>query len=307
LRNYTGADRLFSNSPFFWIGGLAYSFLATFIARARLICSSAEPQAMLDLLEAQRPTMCNGVASTVLNLARDPGFAERDLSSLRRGNLYPIMPADVRPADPELRCNLLGMTETGSVSLYGAGDADLPEHRRGSFGQPVAGVDTRVVNPDADVDANEGELWVRGPNVMQGYYGRERWQCFDTEGWFHTGDMIRVDQDGDFYFQGRSGDIIRTSGAQVSPREVEAAISDITGGSMSIVIGTPHHDRGQVVTAVMVGNAPFDAEALKAQLKQRLSPYKVPRRFVALAEHELPTLSSGKVDLKKLVELVRDR
>ena len=95
--------------------------------------------------------------------------------------------------------------------------------------------------------------------------------------------------------------------AQVSPREVEAVISDITGGCMSIVVGTPDPDRGQVVTAVLVGDAPIDAEELRAQLKQRLSSYKVPRRFVALAENELPTLSSGKVDLKKLVELVRDR
>jgi acyl-CoA synthetase (AMP-forming)/AMP-acid ligase II len=311
LRRYTGDDRLFSNSPFFWIGGLAYSFLATLIAGARLICSSAAPAATLDLLEAQQPTMCNGVASTVLALARDPSFAKRDLNSLRRGNLYPIMPAAVRPADPELRSNLLGATETGSVSLWGDGDVDLPEHKRGTFGRPVPGIEARVVVAAATSntvqDAEDGELWVRGPNVMQGYYGRERWQCFDAEGWFHTGDMMRVDRDGDFYFKGRGGDIIRTSGAQVSPREVEAAISEITGGRMSFVVGVPDPERGQVVTAVLVGDAPFDAEALKAALKQRLSAYKVPRRFLALADRELPTLSSGKVDLKQLVERVRER
>jgi len=307
LRNYTGDDRLFSNSPFFWIGGLAYSFLATLIAGARLICSGAEPKATLDLLEEQQPTMCNGVASTVLTLAREPDFAERDLSCLRRGNLYPIMPADVRPTDPELRCNLLGATETGSVSLYGAGDVDLPENKRGTFGTPVAGIDARVVDPATNADAGEGELWVRGPNVMQGYYGRERWQCFDGEGWFHTGDMMRVDADGNFYFRGRSGDIIRTSGAQVSPREVEGAISDITGGRLSLVIGVPDPERGQVVTAVLVGDTAFDADELRTKLRQRLSPYKVPRRFISIEENELPTLSSGKVDLKKLVELVCDR
>lgn len=309
LRRYTGDDRLFSNSPFFWIGGLAYSFLATLIAGARLICSSGAPAATLDLLEAQQPTMCNGVASTVLALARDPSFARRDLACLRRGNLYPIMPAAVRPADPGLRSNLLGATETGSVSLYGDVDVDLPEHKRGTFGRPVPGIETRVEDADIDnaQDATNGELWVRGPNIMQGYYGRERWQCFDAEGWFHTGDIMTVDEDGDFYFKGRGGDIIRTSGAQVSPREVEAAISDVTGGRMSFVIGVPDPERGQVVTAVLVGDAAFDAESLKAQLKQRLSAYKVPRRFLSMADRELPTLSSGKVDLKKLVELVRER
>ena len=307
LRGYAGEDRLFSNSPFFWIGGLAYSFIATLLAGARLICSGADPETTLDLLEAEQPTMCNGVASTVLALARDPTFPGRDLSSLRRGNLYPIMPADMRPADPELRCNLLGMTETGSVLLYGGGDADLPEHKRGCFGRPVAGIDCRVVDPDTGRDATEGELWVRGPNVMQGYYGRERWQCFDDDGWFHTGDRVRMDADGDYFFQGRGGDIIRTAGAQVSPREVEGAISDLTEGRLSFVIGVPDPERGQAVTAVIVGDAPFDADALRAALKERLSPYKVPRRIVAMAERELPTLASGKVDLKALVEVVRGR
>ncbi len=307
LRNYTAEDRLFSNSPFFWIGGLAYSFLATLIAGARLICSSAEPKAMLDLLEAEQPTMCNGVASTMLGAARDPSFPKRNLARLRRGNLYPIMPDDVRPADPELRYNLLGMTETGSVSLYGSSEVDLPEHKRGSFGSPVEGIATRIVDPETNQDSTEGELWVRGPNVMQSYYGRERWECFDAEGWFHTGDMMRIDQDGDFFFKGRGGDIIRTAGAQVSPREVEGAVSEVTGGRMSIVIGVPDPERGQAVTAVLVGDAPFDADALKAALKQRLSPYKIPRRFVAMTEKELPTLSSGKIDLKKLAELIRER
>lgn len=304
LRHYTDLDRLFSNSPFFWIGGLAYSFIATLVAGGQLICSGAEPQALLDLLEAERPTLCNGVASTVLSLAQQPGFADRDLSSLRRGNLYPIMPPDTRPRDPELRCNLLGMTETGSVSLYGNGDIDLPEAKRGCFGKPVPGIEARVVDPETGLDAPRGEFWARGENLMQGYYGRERWQCFDENGWFHTGDMMEVDADGDFYFKGRSGDIIRTSGAQVSPREVEGAISDITGGRMSLVIGVPDPKRGQAVTAIIIGEEAIDEEALRSALKQRLSAYKVPRRFITMTEAELPVLSSGKVDLKKLVELV---
>jgi acyl-CoA synthetase (AMP-forming)/AMP-acid ligase II len=305
LRDYTQEDRLFSNSPWFWIGGLAFSLIATLIAGGRLICSSAEPAAMLDLLEAERPTMTNGVAATVLSLARDPSFRGRDLSSLRRGNLYPIMPADVRPVDPELRYNLLGMTESGSVYLLGRTEADLPEHKRGAFGSPVEGVETRLVDPDTGKDGLGGEMWLRGPNVMQGYYGRERWECFDADGWFHTGDMMTVDADGDYYFKGRAGDIIRTAGAQVSPREVEAAISEVTGGRMSIVIGIPDAERGQIVTAVLVGDMSFEADQIKAALRQKLSPYKIPRRFVALADKALPTLSSGKLDLKKLVEVVR--
>jgi acyl-CoA synthetase (AMP-forming)/AMP-acid ligase II len=115
--------------------------------------------------------------------------------------------------------------------------------------------------------------------------------------------MFTVDAGGYYYFKGRTGDIIRTAGAQVSPREVEGVLSDLTGGRTAIVIGVPDEARGQAVTAVMVGTEPVDAEALKAAMKERLSPYKVPRRFVTMAESELPTLSSGKIDLRKLAEL----
>ncbi|MCB2048019.1 MAG: acyl--CoA ligase [Novosphingobium sp.] len=306
-RRYTQEEVLFANAPWFWVGGLAYSFLATLIAGAKLLCSSARPAQMLDLIERERPTMTNGVASTMLALEQDPSFAGRDLSFMRRGNLYPIMPPEVRPKDPELRHNLLGMTEAGSVCIVGDTEDDLPEHMRGSYGKPVEGVDIRVVDPETGQDGPEGELWLRGPNVMQGYYGRERHDTFDEQGWYHSGDMFTVDAEGYCYFKGRTGDIIRTSGAQVSPREVEGVLSDVTGGRTAIVIGVPDPARGQAVTAVMIGSEPVDDAALTAALRERLSPYKVPRRFLTMTEDELPILSSGKIDLKKLVEIASAR
>ena len=306
-RRYTPDEVLFANAPWFWVGGLAYSFLATLIAGARLLCSSARPADMLDLIERERPTMTNGVASTMLALEQDPSFAGRDLSFMRRGNLYPIMPPEVRPKDPELRHNLLGMTEAGSVCIVGDSEDDLPEEMRGSYGKPVEGVDIRVVDPETELDGPEGELWLRGPNVMQGYYGRERHDTFDDEGWYHSGDMFTVDAQGYCYFKGRTGDIIRTAGAQVSPREVEGVLSDVTGGRTALVIGVPDEKRGQAVTAVMVGSEPVDEAALTAALRERLSPYKVPRRCLTMTEDELPLLSSGKIDLKKLAEIASER
>lgn len=306
-RRYTADEMLFANAPWFWVGGLAYSFLATLIAGARLLCSSARPADMLDLIERERPTMTNGVATTVLALEQDPSFAGRDLSFMRRGNLYPIMPPDVRPRDPELRHNLLGMTETGSVCIADESEEDLPEAMRGSYGKPVEGVEIRIVDPETGLDGPEGELWLRGPNVMQGYYGRERHEAFDAEGWYHSGDMFTIDTQGYCYFKGRTGDIIRTAGAQVSPREVEGVLSDVTGGRTALVIGVPDPARGQAVTAILVGTEPVDEAALTAAMRERLSPYKVPRRFLTMTEDELPTLSSGKIDLKKLVEIASGR
>lgn len=104
---------------------------------------------------------------------------------MRRGNLYPIMAPDARPADADLRHHMLGMTETGSGILLHPDDSDRPEHRRGSFGLPAPGFDTRIVEPDtgATVAAGEvGELCVRGPYVMQRYHKRSREECFDPDG-----------------------------------------------------------------------------------------------------------------------------
>ena len=189
IRGLTAQDRLFCNSPFFWIGGFAFGLLATLVAGSTLVCSNAiDAGATLDLLEAEKPTMTNGFAAAVAHLVKHPSFPGRDLSSMRRGNLYPIMAADARPADPELRQNMLGMTEAGGVLLLSGDETDQPEHRRGSFGLPAPGFETKVVE--------SGELCIRGPYVMQRYYKRSREECFDADGWFHTGDLVRTDSDG---------------------------------------------------------------------------------------------------------------
>ncbi|MCV7101565.1 class I adenylate-forming enzyme family protein [Mycobacterium palustre] len=299
IRGLTASDKLFCNSPFFWIGGFAFGLLATLVAGSTLVCSNAvDPSATLDLLEAEKPTMTNGFAAAVAHLADHPSFARRDLSSMRRGNLYPIMPPDARPADPELRHNMLGLTEAGSVLLISGDESDQPERRRGSFGKPAPGFETKVADPDA---AGVGELCIRGPYVMQGYYKRSREECFDADGWFHTGDLVRVDADGFYYFVGRRGAMIKTAGANVSAAEVENAIARVTGAE-AYVVGLPDPERGELVAAVVV-EPRLDEAALRRRLASELSAYKIPKRFVAVPRAEIPLLSSGKVDTRRLTKL----
>lgn len=297
IRGLTADDRLFCNSPFFWIGGLAFGLLATLIAGSTLVCSNTtDAGAMLDLLEAERPTMTNGFVAGIAHLADHPSFARRDLSSMRRGNLYPIMAPDVQPADPELRHHMLGMTEAGSVLLISEDEGDQPQARRGSYGRPAPGFETMIIEG--------GELCIRGPYVMQGYYGRSREECFDADGWFHTGDLVRADDEGFMYFLGRRSGMIKTAGANVSAAEVEKALANL--GTAAHVMGIPDAERGQSVAAVVVlpdGSDTFDEEALRAVLKTQLSAYKIPRRFVALPRAALPLLSSGKVDTQRLKRL----
>ncbi len=231
IRGLSSGDSLFCNSPFFWIGGIAFAVLATLLAGSTLVCSNATDAAeTLDLIEAEKPTMTNGFVAGIAHLADHPSLAGRDLSSVRRGNLYPIMAPQVRPADPELRHTMLGMTEAGSVITISEDESDQPEHRRGSFGKPAPGFETKIV---------DGELCIRGPFVMQRYYKRSREECFDADGWFHTGDLVRTDADGFVYFIGRKGAMIKTAGANVAPAEVERAIAKVTGGTVAHVARAP--------------------------------------------------------------------
>ncbi|OBH81561.1 class I adenylate-forming enzyme family protein [Mycobacterium sp. E2989] len=305
IRGLTADDKLFCNSPFFWIGGFAFGLLATLVAGSTLVCSNADdPGATLDLLEAERPTLTNGFSATIAHLADHPSFGRRDLSS-RRGNLYPIMAPDVRPADPELRHNMLGMTEAGSVVLISDDDTDQPERRRGSFGKPAPGFETMILDPDP---SGVGELCIRGPYVMQRYYRRSREECFDADGWFHTGDLVRCDAEGFFYYVGRLSTMIKTAGANVSAEEVERAITKVTGGLAAHVTGVPDAQRGELVAAVVVvpDGATFDGAALRDRLKTELSAYKIPRRLLAVSRSQLPLLSSGKVDRAQLRKLLDD-
>ncbi len=299
IRGLTAADRLFCNSPFFWIGGFGFALLATLLAGSTLICSNAiDPAETLNLLEAERPTITNGFVGGIALLTRHPSFGSRDLSSMRRGNLYPIMAPDARPADPELRHNMLGMTEAGSVVLLCGDDTDQPESRRGSYGRPAPGFETKVLE--------SGELCIRGPYLMQRYYGRSREECFDADAWFHTGDLVRVDDDGFYYFLGRAGAMIKTAGANVTPTEVERALDSVLGGAATAhVFGLPDRERGQIVTAVLVFDRPVDIDEnlLRSRLRELLSAYKIPRRFVWIHRADLPVMSSGKIDMPALARL----
>lgn len=306
VRRYGHEEVLFANSPFFWIGGFAYSLLGTLVAGGRLVASNAaEAAGVLDVIERERPTMVNGFAAGVAHLPKDPSFAGRDLSSIRRGNLYPIMPPEACPADPELRHAMLGMTEAGSVCLASDDESGQPEHRRGSFGRPVPGFEAEVRGEAGTVcgPGEVGVLWFRGPFLMEGYDGRERHTTFDRDGWYCTGDLVTIDDDGYVYFKGRDSDMIKTAGANVSPREVEAAIAEVAGLTAHVV-GVDDAERGQVVAALVRSPEPVDVDDLRARLRDRISAYKVPKRVLVVPDAEVPMMSSGKLDLRALREML---
>jgi acyl-CoA synthetase (AMP-forming)/AMP-acid ligase II len=313
IRRYGPDDVLFSLAPWFWVTGFAFSLLGTLIAGARIVCSNSTVIGeVLDLLERERPTITTGYPPTVARLAADPSFAQRDLSSIRRGTLYPILAPDVRPSDPGLRHDTYGMSESGSAISMSEDEGDLPERLRGSCGRFSPGFEAKIVDPDsgkASGTGEAGELWLRGPFMMQGYYGKPRDQVFEADGWWRSGDIGAIDAEGFFFLKGRLSNMIRTSGANVAPREVESVLSGLTGGLQCVVLGVPDPQRGQSVAAVIFADRESDVDeaALKQRLAEKLSSYKVPRRIFRLTPSEMPSLSSGKLDMRKLKELVQAR
>ncbi len=313
FRDLTAEDRVFSPMPFFWVGGFVFTLMSAMHAGAFMLCEEVfEPGETLALLERERATVVAGWPHYSKAMIEHPSYADRDLSSIRSGNLYDVLPEAVRPKDPELRSNSLGMTETGGPHTIDRMDVDLPESLRGSFGHSVPGVTHKIVDPTSGetvAPGTDGEICVRGYSVMQGLHKLEREETFDESGFYHTGDGGRFDADGVLYFNARLGDMIKTAGANVTPREVEVALESTDAVKSAFVVGVPDPARGQNVAAAIVLKQGKEASAndLHAAMRAELSAYKVPRHFFFYRDADLPFTDSGKIDKRRLTQMLTAR
>jgi acyl-CoA synthetase (AMP-forming)/AMP-acid ligase II len=313
FRDITSEDRIFSPMPFFWVGGLVFTLLAAMHRGASLLCEERfEPGETLALLERERATIAAGWPHYAKAMLEHPSFATRDLSSIRAGNLYAVLPESARPKDPELRSNSLGMTETCGPHTIDRMDVDLPERLRGSFGHSVPGLEHRIVDPDTGDTlpaGASGEICVRGYSLMQGLHKVLVEDTFDAQGFYHTGDGGRFDADGVLYFEARLGDMIKTAGANVAPREVEVQLEALPEVSSAFVVGLPDPVRGQRVAAALVlkPGAALSADECRKRLSEVLSAYKVPREVFVCDKAELPFTDSGKIDKRRLAALLEAR
>jgi acyl-CoA synthetase (AMP-forming)/AMP-acid ligase II len=302
----TPDTRTFTTMPFFWVGGLTVSLLSHLhVGAAVITVERIDSRTMLDAIEQTRPTRLVGWG-LVERLMSDPSFADRDLRWLPDLVTPP-------PTDPRRRHGSLGMTETCGPHTGVAASAnqmDLTDHLRGSFGSPLPGVEHRIVDPETSAalaDGAEGEICVRGYSLMDGLYKKERADTFDGDGWYRTGDMGYF-RDGYLFFTGRSTEMIKTAGANVSPREVELAIEEIPDVRAAFVVGLPDQERGQVVACVVCPQPgrTLDPGGVADQLAARLSSYKVPRRVKVVSYDEAPWLPSGKISKSGIVDLLTD-
>jgi acyl-CoA synthetase (AMP-forming)/AMP-acid ligase II len=204
----------------------------------------------------------------------------------------------------------LGMTETFGMYAWGTD----PAHPERPICTPMTmfdpEVDTKVVDDEGQPvqDGQRGEMLVRGRGVTLGIHKVPRASTFDVDGFYRTGDNCEVDG-GVVYFVGRLGDMIKTSGANVAPPEVERELSAVNGVAAAHVVGIDDPARGQVVGAavVPVAGADLDAEEIGRWLRTRLSSYKVPRLLAIVHQDEVPFTPSYKLQKQALAQIIRER
>jgi malonyl-CoA/methylmalonyl-CoA synthetase len=197
-----------------------------------------------------------------------------------------------------------GMTETNMITS----NPFDGQRKAGTVGLPLPHVSVRITNPSSGELLHlgaDGMIEVRGPNVFKGYWQNPEKTAEDLrpDGWFITGDLGRMDQDGYLTISGRAKDLVISGGFNVYPREVEELIDALPGVVESAVIGVPHPDLGEGVTAIVVGTAQElpDEGAIIAALKGKLAGFKVPKRVVFV--DQLPRNAMGKVQKAELRRL----
>jgi long-chain acyl-CoA synthetase len=274
-----------------------------------VLMSKWDPARALELIEREGVTNVGGVPAMVAQLMDSPSFGEHDTSSIEN------IGYGGAPAPPELLrriekhfpaaivSNGYGLTETSSLVTLNVG----PDYaaRAESVGPALPTCETKVVDQEGrELPAGElGELWIKGPNVVAGYWNRPDATAAEfTDGWFHTGDLVRIDDEGFVTIVDRVKDIVIRGGENVYCAEVEAALFEHPDVKDAAVIGIPHEVLGEEVGAVVQLRAGSGAgeETLRNHVGERLAAFKVPSR-IWLEEADLPRNAAGKVlkrDLK---------
>jgi long-chain acyl-CoA synthetase len=217
------------------------------------------------------------------------------------------MPVEVmRAFESKFDCKVLegyGLSETCAVASFNRPDR---ERKPGSIGIPVDGVEMKLAGDGgADVPQGEvGEIAIRGPVVMKGYWNRPAAtaEAFDAGGWFHTGDLARIDEDGYFFIVDRKKEMIIRGGFNIYPRELEEVLYEHPAVREAAVIGLPHESLGEEVGAAVVLKEGAEAEPadLREFMKERVAAYKYPR--VIWFVDDLPKGPTGKI-LKRQVRI----
>lgn len=285
LKGSTPQDRVFCGMPFFWVGGLVQGVMGALASGFMLLCvEKPDPEPSLDLMEREEATHIIGWPGVTGPIMRHSTRTTRRI------------PALDRPPTPRAG---LGMTETLAAYSSSTSVTHFPEGERGIFmGRVHDGVEVVIVNGETGQsmpDGESGTIFVRGYPLMVGLNKHEREEVFTADGWYDTGDKGYLKTDL-LFFEGRIKEMIKTSGNNVAPPEVESVLESFPEVSEAHVLGIPDAERGEIVAAAVVpaSGHTIDCDSLRERARVELSNYKVPRKIVVI--DQVPSLANGKPD-----------
>ncbi len=305
----TPDDVAILNAPLFHTGGLnVFTAPLVYVGGTSIVCKGFDPDQVFDLIRDAGVTLFFGVPTMFIMLQQHPRWEEADFSRLKiviSGGAPCPMPVFERfwKRGVDFKTGY-GLTEAGPNTFW------LPpedvRRKPGSVGFPLFHIDVRVVREDGSAcDPGEvGELIIRGPHVCAGYWRNpEATAQAIRDGWLHTGDLARYDEEGYYYIVGRLKDMIISGGENVYPAEVESVMHAHPAVAEAALIGVPHPKWGEVGRAVVVlrPGAHLTEEALIAFCRERLAGFKVPKSVVFV--DALPKTGANKVDKERLREL----
>ena len=305
-----GEDTTVAFLPFFHIYGLTVLILLGFRTGATMVVMPRfEIGAYLDLVERYRATVLHVVPPVVLALAKGSAVNGRDLSSVRKlfSGAAPLSADVTNQCCARIGAPLqqgYGLTETSPGTHVSS--VDPAAAKAGTVGPPIANTECRVVDPVTldDVEPGcDGEIWIRGPQVMLGYLNRPdaTRDMITADGWLRTGDIGHADADGDFFIVDRVKELIKYKGMQVPPAELESVLLSHPAVAEAAVVAARDDEAGEVPRAFVVLKGTATADALMAYVAERVASYKRIRSLEFI--DAIPKSPSGKI----LRRLLRDR
>jgi malonyl-CoA/methylmalonyl-CoA synthetase len=307
---FTAKDILIHALPIFHTHGLFVATNVTLLAAARMLfLPKFDPHAILRLMPGA--TVMMGVPTFYVRLLQHPELSHETCANMRlfisgSAALLPETHKSWRRKTGHSILERYGMTETSMITSNPYDGERVP----GSVGFALRDIEVRVTDPETGRPLAAGEIGVievKGPNVFTGYWRNpEKTKTeFRRDGFFITGDLGRFDEHGYLHIVGRSKDLIITGGYNVYPKEVELELDALPGILESAVIGLPHEDYGEAVTALLVsdGSMPITEELVLEALRSRLARFKQPKRVLLV--DSLPRNAMGKVQKEKLRQQYR--
>ncbi|BBY62592.1 long-chain-fatty-acid--CoA ligase [Mycolicibacterium helvum] len=310
-RWYEAAPRMLCDLPINHVGCLGDISSSVVVAGGTVhYMEKFDRCGVLEVIARERLEYWLAIPTMFLLVTGTPEWETADLSSMKRaiwgGAAAPRELIGELQRRIPLVCTSFGMTETVGSIIYTDDDDDI-EALANTVGRPDPRFEIRIARPDGRVCdvGEEGEIQARGPFIMLGYLNRPEAtdQAIDADGWFHTGDVGRLDQDGRIRLAGRLTDMFKSGGYNVYPREIELALEEHPQVQAAAVVSVPDALYSEVGVGFVISRAgaDLDTEELRSFLRTRLANYKIPKRLDI--RDEFPRLAIGKVDKRALKDI----